>query len=541
MVSYSNGCEDESNWQNRYFWGAITIIAILVGLILLTYQDYGVIWDANSHTDNGKLNIEYYRTLGQDRKLLDTPPCDLGYLPLYGGFFDVTAEFAVWLHPEKPFEIRHLVNAMFGLLGIVGCWRLALCVAGYRAAFWAALCLALTPSYYGHMFFNPKDIPFAAMFVGALFFVCAAIKTFPRVPVRIMTGLGVISGLTMGIRIGGLLIFFYYFVAFIVFVLFRYFRTRDIREAAGLCRVFFPSAVGSVAVAWVVMLIFWPWAHVNPIVRPIQAFLFFSKFPNGVQDAWYLPRYFFFKLPVFFWLVLLLSPICFLNRKKQGDIGSGARRSICFLILWLSILFPVGVTIIRKPNLYNAIRHFIFLIPSIAVLTGTAIHHLQSQFAGKKYIWKGLGVIFIAVMIAHHLQIMTTLHPYEYAYYNVFIGGIQGAYPKNYDIEYWGSSFKEGVSMLSSYLKQKDGDDFSRNTYRILTSEPHRCATVYFPDNFVYETDVTKADYYLTILTWKQHLKYQGEDIVVVSRRGVPFCFAKKLYPAPPGSPLFDQ
>ena len=72
---------------------------------------------------------------------------------------------AAFLNKVSPFgnyETRHLLNGLVGVVGIVGTWKLGRVLGGPRAGFLAALFLALTPNYYGQMFNNPKDIPFAA-------------------------------------------------------------------------------------------------------------------------------------------------------------------------------------------------------------------------------------------------------------------------------------------------------------------------------------------------------------------------------------------
>jgi hypothetical protein len=41
------------------------------------------------------------------------------------------------------------------------------------------------------------------------------------------------------------------------------------------------------------------------------------------------------------------------------------------------------------------------------------------------------------------------LHPYEYIYYNRLVGGVHGAF-RNYELDYWGTSYREAAAYLSS-------------------------------------------------------------------------------------------
>ena len=41
------------------------------------------------------------------------------------------------------------------------------------------------------------------------------------------------------------------------------------------------------------------------------------------------------------------------------------------------------------------------------------------------------------------------LHPYQYIYYNSFIGGPQGAF-RRYETDYWMTSFREATAYVNS-------------------------------------------------------------------------------------------
>ena len=78
--------------------------------------------------------------------------------------------------------------------------------------------MVVTPVYYGHMFINPKDIPFACGMVWSLYLMCRVMETLPRVPLRTALTLGVVLGLTLGTRIIGVLAGFYLAVALILYL-----------------------------------------------------------------------------------------------------------------------------------------------------------------------------------------------------------------------------------------------------------------------------------------------------------------------------------
>src|SRR4029077_17046232 len=93
--------------------------------------------------------------------------------------------------------------------GTVGVWTLVLALAGPRVGFLAALFLALTPNYYGQMFNNPKDVPFAAAMVWALYYLVRLAPELPRPRWSLVAKLGLAIGMALGIRGGGLLLLGY--------------------------------------------------------------------------------------------------------------------------------------------------------------------------------------------------------------------------------------------------------------------------------------------------------------------------------------------
>src|SRR6202023_3275312 len=137
----------------------VALVAAAI-LVLFTFTDYGVTWDEDVHNWYGVLALDYYLSLFADQRALH-------WLNLYnyGAAFDMAAAALNRFSPLGIYETRHLLNGFVGLIGLVGCWRLGRVLGGPRAGFIALLFLLLTPNYYGQMFNNPKDIPFA---VGGL-------------------------------------------------------------------------------------------------------------------------------------------------------------------------------------------------------------------------------------------------------------------------------------------------------------------------------------------------------------------------------------
>src|SRR5688572_9522068 len=151
-----------------YDRASLAVVLLLVVIAGLTFRDYGVTWDEAYHVMYGYHINRFYGSGFQD---LSATTYRIDYL--YGGGFDATATiFRWWVRPfAEKFDAVHLYGSMIGILGVAGTWRLGRVVGGPRVGFITTLMMATTSVYYGHMFNNPKDLPFAAGYARGLYFL----------------------------------------------------------------------------------------------------------------------------------------------------------------------------------------------------------------------------------------------------------------------------------------------------------------------------------------------------------------------------------
>jgi hypothetical protein len=106
---------------------------------------------------------------------------------------------------------------------------------------------------------------------------------------------------------------------------------------------------------------------------------------------------------------------------------------------WMPILF----SIITQPTLYNNFRQFFFITPPLFVFAGLALEY------GAQFFRRGSVLAMVLVIVfAPGVVEMARLHPYQYVYYNQFVGGVEGAY-RYYELDYWVISYKEAVEYLN--------------------------------------------------------------------------------------------
>jgi hypothetical protein len=178
------------------------LFAGLTAAVFLTFRSYGITFDEEVQNTYGDLILRWYATRGVDDGALT-----FSNLYLYGGLFDTLASLANLISPFGIYETRHLLNGLVGVIGVAGCWKLARVMGGPRAALFAAAMLALTPDWYGQMFNNPKDIPFAAAMTWSTYFTVRLAHRLPSPPLALVLKLGLAIGLALGTRVGGVLLF----------------------------------------------------------------------------------------------------------------------------------------------------------------------------------------------------------------------------------------------------------------------------------------------------------------------------------------------
>ena len=113
----------------------------------------------------------------------------------------MAAALAAKVSPFGLFETRRLMGAVVGIIGLAATWRLGRRLGGPLAGLSALALLAACPLFYGHMFINAKDAPFAAAMAVLLLALVRAIEEYPRPSWRSVALVGVALGAAFGSRI----------------------------------------------------------------------------------------------------------------------------------------------------------------------------------------------------------------------------------------------------------------------------------------------------------------------------------------------------
>ncbi len=519
----------------------LALLAVVV-MVLLTFQDYGITNDEEVQNIYGIKLLAFYTSFFTDRSAFD-------YLDLYryGGLFDLVAALLNLVSPLGEYETRHLLGGLVGVLGLAGTWRLGRLLGGQRAGLLSLLLLLLTPAYYGHSFNNPKDAPFAAAMVWVLFYLCRAFMTLPALSRRLVMKFGLSLGLALGIRVGALLVGPYLLVGLGLSLISEWRAQHDARTLRQHAWSMAVSLAPSLPIAYAVMAICWPWGVMRPL-NPLKALHDFSTYPINldtlVAGEWvkashlprdYLPDYLLVNLPELVLLGLLLAMLSALlwltGRLRAGPplLSSRTntdRRHICLALVSLAASFPVVFFILDQPTAYNGIRHFLFVLPPMAVLAALGIDRLWSWLAtfdlrlGK--LWAAL---LTGAMVAQ-IWVMGQLHPDEYVYYNLLTGGVKGA-AGAYELDYWGNSLLEATKDLAEYIALEYGDKPITKVFKVAVCGHRLSAAYFFPDYMEFTKKLDEADFLVAFTQGNCQRNFEGRQIISVERFGVALSVVK--------------
>jgi len=478
-------------------------LLLFLGLYLLfclaTFRDYGCTWDEQDAYRGGATTYAYLMEGTQPAYLEPDHAYPYPFLLAFLGL-------------GEDYDLLHLANLLF-----TGILFAALYEVLYRHSRrpWLSLAgplfLFLTPQFLGSIPANPKDVPFALFYFLSL----AAIGLGEGLRVRWVL-LGTLFGFAMASRIIG-------FTLLPILVLF------DLhRRGKGAWAKKGGEWSGTLVLSQAVLAVLWPFIGMDyfralPEVLALSAkfpprfeFLYQGAMEGSTTYPWhYLPVTLGVTTPLF--LLVLAGASFFLSRPW-------AKRPL-FTLTAGALLLNLLLYFLLRPALYDGLRHFLFLLPLVAVLAAMGLLDFWT--------WKGealrtarKAILAMTVLgMAGTLWAMAKLHPYEYIYHNELAGGTKGAYGR-YETDYWVAGMREAVE----WLKKTEIKDPQR-TYRVLAHGKPFQSEHWFLPNMRRVKEGEAADYSL-IMTRAGIGPALGErDKIIhrVERDGVPLVFVLKL------------
>lgn len=511
---------------------------ILIGVGSLILPDYGMGWDEPTRWASGDLKLDYYAGFAESEDWwahMQTAPHDT-----YPGLFDMTLALAARTLPLDRFLLGHVFSFLFGLAGLVAVRLLAAKLVRAPARRWvglgAAAILLLLPSYFGHLFINPKDIPFAATMAWGLFGLVHFVEELPRPSWKRTLLFGLAVGVAMSTRLPAGILLAYAAVLAALWLLLALPQRSDWPTFLGQVGGIALRGLVAAGVAFVFLLPWWPAMHHNPFSMSVEAVerLHFDStaipvlFRGAMFEAGTTPRSY------AFWMFFVTSPLWFLGALASGALVAGRRgrawldgfhrepdsRAWQVLAVLLAAGFPMLYVTLAHPAIHNGFRHLIYVLPPLAVLASWNLLEVARFLSerGVRPLWQGSVAGLVAASAVFALM---RLHPYEYVFANALVGGPAGTFGR-YETEYWFTSTKHGLEQLSAYLEEHPEEVPVGRPTRVLVTGPWQVAKPFLPPSMEMVGDVNEADFVIANTQMMVHLLFHGEAIIQIERDGLP-------------------
>ncbi len=438
----------KSKLSSPYFPGIVLFVfSVLIGL--LTYKDYGMAWDEPAQRQPAILSFKYILHGSQELFLTPSDNHGAGFELLLVGI-----EKILRLNDYKAiYEMRHLVTNIFFLISAFCGYVLILKLFKNKyLAMLGFIMLAFCPRIYAHSFFNSKDLPFVAMIIITLMFCQMA---FEKNKAALFLALGLACGYATSIRIMGSMVFCF-IIAFLLIDLFA-----QIKKKEQISKTIVNIAMVSVGFC-LLLYVSWPYIWKSPVHTFVESFGKMSHFGwkgallfDGqiyVSDKplpWtYFPAWFLISNPEL-WLIAGFAGIVWLcyDFFKKPLLFFQNTRERNFLLYLGCFIVPIFAVISLHSVIYDDWRHLYFIYPAFVLIGIYAIDKLL-QYKSKIITQVVYGACILQIAAVGIFMVKN--HPFSQVYFNSVVSHDDESLRKNYDLEYWGCSFKQALDYLAA-------------------------------------------------------------------------------------------
>jgi len=504
-----------------------TVLALLVWLWV--HADYGITWDETVQSKYGEaLRIFFSGGLSFDEfnHYPDLPE----NIYFYGPTLDLGCAAIAHAFGTDIYSVRHGVLGLMWVAMFYPVCALGRRVAGRPGAWFAGCALLGMPSLFGQAFNNPKDLPLA---FAAIWLVYASVA------VAGARRLNWVHALKLGAAVGGVLLmrpgawFLCVLLGLVPLAAVRRGHKLTGRWEPGKIFKPLPILLAAVALGWVLMVLPWPNAWHSPLGHPIKSaglamhfqevypvLLHGHLYPSNRLPWDYLASYLALTLPVPLVVLAVYGHLVFLRRFFRSIPAAMAVLGTTFL-LW----FPLATFIVLRPNIYDGMRHFLFMLPAVAVLAGAAAGSLIQHLRGTA---RTMAMPVATVLLLSSVPAMVQLHPYENVYYN-FVAGPKATLHERYETDYWISSYREAAGWINGVQARSDrplcvavaANHFSANAFTHFL-DPRVKAFDFVLDDFSTNQMPAVIDYYVATVRYNQWKNFASAPVAHrVERDGI--------------------
>lgn len=290
-----------------------------------------------------------------------------------------------------------------------------------------------------------------------------------------------------------------------------------------------PALILYATVGIIAMYLTWPYLWENPPGHLFDSIRLMSAYPwngevlfNGQRYAptelpyAYLPVLLGIQLTEPVWLLFLIGFVITIIEYRAKRIETVYNKRLLLELVALWFVIPILGFIILRPSLYDNFRQLLFILPPVFLMAGVVFSRIKHPA------WQ---IALITLVTIPGLVGGVSLQPYEYLYYNRFIGGVQGV-QNRFELDYWGTSYRAAAEHINNIAPANSSiwvegpahvfGPFARIDLKVLDA---------------FDPSLTGTEYYVVILARHDLDKIIAPDaqtIYTVAIEGVPLAIIKK-------------
>lgn len=501
----------------------MTLLALAVWFAV--HGDYGITWDETVQICHGEyfFNPQCFVEMSHSER-----PANARF---YEPALPLICAFVTHALHLDPYAVQHGILGLFWVAMFYPACALGRRIVGWGGAWFAGLSLLGTPALLGQAFNNPKDTPLACAVLWLLF-VSISVAGHRQLGWRHALYLGGATGFMLAMRPGA-----WFFGVLPCLVLlnagWRFYRSHGLFPPPSTFKK--PLAILGIAalLAWILMIAPWPDAWHSPLKLPIKAARYAMHFDWEMKVLFHGTSYLSTHLP---WnylsgYLILTTPIPLLLLAVWGHwvLWRRCPRSISATMGTLGLTFvfwfPMLAFILKRPNIYDGLRHFLFLLPPLAVFAGAAAADLVAR---RSLIPKWVRALVVVVVVLSAVPAMIRLHPYQNIYFNI-LAGPKDTLSDRYETDYWLSSYREAAFWLNKIQSEQNkalivavtADGGSAPALTHFLDGKIKVIPVDLAD-FSTTNNLPGVDFYVTTVRGHQTVNFPGMPIVHrIERDGV--------------------
>lgn len=413
----------------------ILIFILAIFIVILTGQrQYGLSWDEAYYYEPSRSAARWLgKVLFSSKRPLSAAEIDAAWEEIreLPSFVKIVLGTSSLLFEKAlgPLTALRLPAAIAFALTLLLIYSLMIGNYGRRAALAATLAYALTPPLFGHAHIGASESFTSLMTLATVVCFLKGLEK-PRWSVL----LGIVFGLAMNTKIN---------CAFLPLILLPWAHVFHRQKYAN-------NFFAMVFLSPIVMVATWPWLWHDTAQRLLEYFYFFAshqftavfyfgqKYNYGSTLApWHYPLVMmFYSVPPIILFFVLSGIASAIKDIRRSPVGA--------LLLW-GALITLGVAAMPNSPKYDGVRlfltAFIFLMP----LAGVGLSALCERLSLDEFKRTKAAIIGIILIGVSGFFSVAASFPFNLSYFNIFAGGMRGAWKKGMETTYWGEAVNEDV------------------------------------------------------------------------------------------------